>query len=181
MIFTKMIKGIRAKISSNIKNFSNSSRSGAVAATAAGLLGRTVSRASQMVKKSKVWVSAKVKKVTDEAEMAALTQSIVEMSGGRLRAVVVRRRVARLLAAKSTLAARADCYRRMNPFVAGVSACKEAKDMTAAVKLDSGEYGVALGQETKRQLRVWAEANGVHLERSVQELEVCVADLLKLN
>ncbi|KAL5967511.1 Nucleolar protein 56, partial [Taenia solium] len=146
-------------------------RSGAVAATAAGLLGRTLTQVST---EASVYEEEKSDKQNgaesrSDPAISSLTQSIVDMSGGRLRAVVVRRRVARLLAAKSTLAVRADCYRRMNPFIDAASV--ESKNAVASPNLDSGEYGTDLGQETKRQLRVWAEANGVHLERTVQELE----------
>lgn len=143
-----------------------------MAATAAGLLGRTLTQVS-----TEAGVDAKEKSGEQNGEesksdsaISSLTQSIVDMSGGRLRAVVVRRRVARLLAAKSTLAARADCYRRMNPFIDAASV--ESKNAVPSQNLDSGEYGTDLAQETKRQLRVWAEANGVHLERTVQELAV---------
>ncbi|VDM30382.1 unnamed protein product [Hydatigera taeniaeformis] len=146
-------------------------RSGAVAATAAGLLGRAL---TQVTSESSATVEGKSGKQNSEERegdqgIPSLAKSIVEMSGGRLRAMVVRRRVARLLAAKSTLAVRADCYRRMNPFID--AAAFEPKSVVASQNLDSGEYGSDLGQETKRQLRVWAEANGVHLERTVQELE----------
>ncbi|VDK32692.1 unnamed protein product [Taenia asiatica] len=146
-------------------------RSGAVAATAAGLLGRTLTQVSTEANVGAEKKSDKQNGAEGRSDLAisSLTQSIVDMSGGRLRAVVVRRRVARLLAAKSTLAVRADCYRKMNPLIDAASI--ESKNAVASPNLDSGEYGTALGQETKRQLRVWAEANGVHLERTVQELE----------
>ncbi|CDS39471.1 Nucleolar protein 5A [Echinococcus multilocularis] len=146
-------------------------RSGAVVATAAGLLGRTLTQASAEGNVNAEEKSEKQNKEERKSDPAisSLTKSIVEMSGGRLRDMVVRRRVARLLAAKSTLAARADCYRRMNPFVDTTTV--ESKCAVVSQNLDSGKYGAALGQETKRQLRVWAEANGVHLERTMQELE----------
>ncbi|KAL5107625.1 Nucleolar protein 56 [Taenia crassiceps] len=145
-------------------------RSGAVAATAAGLLGRTLTQVSTEAGANVEEKSGKQKgESKSDPAISFLTQSIVDMSGGRLRAIVVRRRVARLLAAKSTLAARADCYRRMNPFIDAASV--ELKNLAASQNLDSGDYGTDLGLETKRQLRVWAEANGVHLERTVQELE----------
>lgn len=143
-----------------------------MAATAAGLLGRTLTQVSTEANVGAEKKSDKQNGAEGRSDLAisSLTQSIVDMSGGRLRAVVVRRRVARLLAAKSTLAVRADCYRKMNPLIDAASI--ESKNAVASPNLDSGEYGTALGQETKRQLRVWAEANGVHLERTVQELEV---------
>ncbi|VDD75495.1 unnamed protein product [Mesocestoides corti] len=134
-------------------------QSGAVAAASAGLLGRAV--------------GVDGADSTNKA-LSSLTRNIVEMSGGRLRPIVVRRRVARLLAAKSTLACRADCYRRMNPFNETPT---EPKSFASTPKLDTGEYGTDLGEETKRQLRVWAEANGVHVERTVEELEVCLFPL----
>lgn len=108
-----------------------------------------------------------------EAAISSLAKSIVDMSGGRLRPLVVRRRVARLLASKSTLACRADCYRRMNPFSRHEGVKEESGTTATTSQLDSGEYGSALGDEAKRQLRVWAEMNGVQLERTVEELEVC--------
>nr|CDS25400.1 Nucleolar protein 5A [Hymenolepis microstoma] len=127
-------------------------RGGAAAAAATGLLQRTVSFQASSQQQSQT-----------ETAISSLVTDIIEMSGGRLHPIVVRRKVARLLAAKSTLAVRADCYRRMDPFANG--------SLEVPERLESGDYGASLGEETKRQLRVWAEANGVHLERTAEELK----------
>ncbi|VDL98932.1 unnamed protein product [Schistocephalus solidus] len=122
-------------------------RTGVVAATNSGLLG-TVAVADSLA-------------VAPDSSAGNSSRSITEMSGGRLRPIVVRRRITRILAAKSALASRADCFQRMNPFQAG-------SDAVYAVPqhLTTGEYGSSLGDEAKRQLRVWAEANGVQFGRS---------------
>ncbi|VDL18411.1 unnamed protein product [Hymenolepis diminuta] len=127
-------------------------RGGAVAAAATGLLQRTVSRHTPSQQQPQT-----------ETAVSSLTKDIIEMSGGRLHPIVVRRKVARLLAAKSTLAVRADCYRRMDPFA--------TESLDVPERLESGDYGSSLGEETKRQLRVWAETNGVHVERTAEELQ----------
>nr|VZI12813.1 unnamed protein product [Spirometra erinaceieuropaei] len=122
-------------------------RSGVVTATNSGLLG-TVAAAESLA-------------VAPDGGVGVSSRSITEMSGGRLRPIVVRRRITRILAAKSALASRADCFQRMNPFQAGA-------DAVCAVPqhLETGEYGSSLGDEAKRQLRVWAEANGVQFGRT---------------
>ncbi|VDO04475.1 unnamed protein product [Rodentolepis nana] len=129
-------------------------RGGAAAAAATGLLQRTVS-----------FPASSQQQLPSETVISSLAADIIEMSGGRLHPIVVRRKVARLLAAKSTLAVRADCYRRMDPFA--------TESLEVPERLESGAYGASLGEETKRQLRVWAEANGVHLGRTAEELQVC--------
>ncbi|KAM7543184.1 hypothetical protein Aperf_G00000002342 [Anoplocephala perfoliata] len=132
-------------------------RGGAAAAAASGLLQRTIScHSSQRQGGSST-------EPGNDAAVSTLTKALIEMSGGRLHPIVVRRKAARILAAKSTLAVRADCYRQMNPLA--------SEKLEVPKKLESGDYGKSLGQEVKRQLRVWAETNGVHLERTVEELE----------
>lgn len=99
-----------------------------------------------------------------QSAISSLTKRLVEMSGGKVHPLVVRRKVARLLAAKSTLAVRADCYRRMDPFASG--------SLEVSEELESGDYGAVLGERVQRKLKVWAERNGIHLERTVEELQV---------
>lgn len=137
------------------------SRSGAAAAAASGLLQCTISHHS-----SQSQSGGSSTEPEKNAAVSTLMKNLIEMSGGRLYPIVVRRKAARLLAAKSALAVRADCYRRMDPLA--------SEKLEVPEKLESGDYGKSLGQEIKRQLRVWAETNGVHLECTAEELEVCV-------
>lgn len=134
-----------------------SRQSGAKAATSAGLLGSVAEAASGLGDSS--------------AASKTVSEGIVKMSGGRLKPIVVRRRVARLLAAKSSLACRADCYRQTTPFVQEKQG-ESTDDDVAVDYLDSGAYGASLGDEAKRQLTVWAEAKGVQFNRSAEQMQV---------
>ncbi|KAF5396617.1 Nucleolar protein 56, partial [Paragonimus heterotremus] len=132
-------------------------KSGAVAATSTGLLGS----ASRLT----------VYSTTERESATTLPLSTFEMktvSGNRLQPDIVRRRAARLLAAKSSLACKADCFRSHNPSDKQECPHKPAEDP----RLASGAFGIELGRSVQNNLRVWAEANGVHVEMTEDQKKV---------
>ncbi|KAF7255938.1 hypothetical protein EG68_06530 [Paragonimus skrjabini miyazakii] len=132
-------------------------KSGAVAATSTGLLGS----ASRLT----------VYPTTERESTTTLPLNTVELktvSGNRLQPDIVRRRAARLLAAKSSLACKADCFRSHNPSDKQECPHKSAEDP----RLTSGAFGIELGRSVQNNLRVWAEANGVHVEMTEDQKKV---------
>ncbi|KAF6769205.1 hypothetical protein AHF37_06394 [Paragonimus kellicotti] len=136
-------------------------KSGAVAATSTGLLGSA----------SRLTVYSTTGENLERGSTTTLPLSTVELktvSGNRLQPDVVRRRAARLLAAKSSLACKADCFRSHNPSDKQECLHKSAEDP----RLTSGAFGIELGRTVQNNLRVWAEANGVHVERTEDQKKI---------
>ncbi|VEL14974.1 unnamed protein product [Protopolystoma xenopodis] len=102
------------------------------------------------------------------------------ISAGRLTADVIRRRAARLLAAKAALACRADCFRTHNPApvaLSSIDSTNKPDDSTSKLKrlstaVDAGLYGKHLGQQVQHQLRIWTESNGVNFGRTQEQIKM---------
>ncbi|KAA3677161.1 nucleolar protein 56 [Paragonimus westermani] len=136
-------------------------KSGAVAATSTGLLGSA----------SRLTVYTTTGDNLERHSTTTLPLSTVELktvSGNRLQPDVIRRRAARLLAAKSSLACKADCFRSHNPPDKEESPHESAEDP----RLTSGAFGIELGRTVQNNLRVWAEANGVHVDRTEDQKKI---------
>ncbi|CAH8875679.1 unnamed protein product [Trichobilharzia szidati] len=93
------------------------------------------------------------------------------LSANRVQRDTVRRRAARLLAAKSTLACRADCFRQHNPVLKQPDSdlANPSISVTEDERLKTGAYGDHLGKTVQDHLRIWAETNGIHKHRTEEQ------------
>ncbi|CAH8628165.1 unnamed protein product [Heterobilharzia americana] len=138
-------------------------KSGAVVATSTGLLSNV----------SKSLADPNISAIHDSqptvTNMSAAQLKI--LSANRVQRDTVRRRAARLLAAKSTLACRADCFRQHNPIFKQPDSTSEDSDVSVIEdeRLRVGVYGDYLGKTVQDQLRIWAETNGIHKDRTEEQ------------
>lgn len=92
------------------------------------------------------------------------------LSANRVYPDTIRRRAARLLAAKTALACRADYFRYHNPI------CQEDANRPIVVdddeRLKTGAYGNYLSKTIQNSLTIWAECNGVHPNRTSEAIKV---------
>ncbi|CAL8087542.1 unnamed protein product [Calicophoron daubneyi] len=139
-------------------------KSGAVAATSTGLLS---SVAQTNLVPSNADLSTEPNETLTPSASAVSPAELKSLSANRIDPNKVRRRAARLLASKSALACRADCFRDHNPARSEPPPTRVAEDDP----LKRGAFGVKLGEEVQHQLRVWAEANGIHIERTPDQIQ----------
>lgn len=137
-------------------------KSGAVAANATGFFAQFV----QTTPSSGTVVNDTTKKRSETSPLNL--HQIKCLSASRIQADTVRRKAARLLATKSSLASRADCFRYHNPPDADTPGIHWVEDP----RLTAGTFGEELGRDVRHQLRVWAETNGVHADRSEEQIKV---------
>ncbi|THD22011.1 putative nucleolar protein NOP56 [Fasciola hepatica] len=136
-------------------------KSGAVAANATGLFGQFTRGATS---------SGTVADTTTDSSTNTAPLNIHQLkcvSASRIQADTIRRKAARLLAAKSSLASRADCFRYHNPPDSDTPGLQWTEDQ----RLTAGTFGKELGQDVRQQLRVWAETNGIHADRSEEQIK----------
>ncbi|CAH8465387.1 unnamed protein product [Dicrocoelium dendriticum] len=133
-------------------------KSGAVAATSTGLL--------NSICQSSIALANDQMSVADDEPIPMTAARMKALSGNRLQPDIVRRRAARLLAAKSSLACKADCFRFHNPVENDDDDTKQPSTSTEDPRLASGAFGVHLAADVQRQLKIWAETNGVYLDRT---------------
>ncbi|KER32374.1 hypothetical protein T265_01597 [Opisthorchis viverrini] len=148
-------------------------KSGAVAAVSTGLL--STAAMDKLTAVSDETTPSNEQTSPGKPSHALTSSELKYVSANRLQPTTVRRRAARLLASKCSLACRADCFRCHNPaelHIAndGSSACPSAEFEDP--RLTSGLYGTELGHDVRRQLRVWAETNGVHPERTEEQIKI---------
>ncbi|VDQ02288.1 unnamed protein product [Trichobilharzia regenti] len=95
------------------------------------------------------------------------------LSANRVQRDTVRRRAARLLAAKSTLACRADCFRQHNPVLKQQDSDSANSNISVIEdeRLKAGAYGSYLGKTVQDHLRIWAETNGIHKDRTEEQIK----------
>ncbi|TPP59711.1 hypothetical protein FGIG_02383 [Fasciola gigantica] len=136
-------------------------KSGAVAANATGLFGQFIRGATS---------SGRVADTTTDSSTNTAPLNIHQLkcvSASRIQADTIRRKAARLLAAKSSLASRADCFRYHNPPDSDTPGLQWTEDQ----RLTAGTFGKELGQDVQQQLRVWAETNGIHADRNEEQIK----------
>ncbi|CAH8573817.1 unnamed protein product [Schistosoma turkestanicum] len=136
-------------------------KGGAIVATSTGLLSNA----------TKVLADPNSLSITGNHQPAADSISptkLKALSANCVQRDTVRRRAARLLAAKSTLACRADCFRQHNPIFQqqGLTSLKSCVSVVEDERLKTGAYGQYLGKTVQDHLRIWAEKNGIHTDQT---------------
>ncbi|KAH8865820.1 Nucleolar protein 58 [Schistosoma japonicum] len=139
-------------------------KGGAIVATSTGLL----SNAAKMLGDSKLSVTA------DNFQQGTINMSLAQLkvlSANRVQRDTVRCRAARILAAKSTLACRADCFRQHNPILQHYDPVSQQSCVSVIEdkRLRTGEYGQYLGKTVQDHLRIWAEKNGIHVDQTEEQ------------
>ncbi|VDO80719.1 unnamed protein product, partial [Schistosoma curassoni] len=138
-------------------------KGGAIVATSTGLLSNA----------TKVLGDPKLPTVTDNLQPATSSISAAELkavSANRVQRDTVHRRAARLLADKSVLACRADCFRQHNPIYQQQGfASQPCVSVIEDERLKCGAYGQYLGKTVQEHLRIWAEKNGIHTDKTEEQ------------
>ncbi|XP_018654272.1 putative nucleolar protein NOP56 [Schistosoma mansoni] len=138
-------------------------KGGAVVATSTGLLSNA----------TKILRDPKLPTDTDNLQPATASISAAELkslSANRVQRNTVHRRAARLLADKSVLACRADCFRQHNPIYQQQGlASQPCVSVMEDERLKSGAYGQYLGKTVQEHLRIWAEKNGIHTDKTEEQ------------
>ncbi|VDP64853.1 unnamed protein product [Schistosoma mattheei] len=138
-------------------------KGGAIVATSTGLLSNA----------TKILGDPKLPTVTDKLQPATSGISAAELkalSANRVQRDTVHRRAARLLADKSVLACRADCFRQHNPIYQQQGlASQPCVSVIEDERLKCGAYGQYLGKTVQEHLRIWAEKNGIHTDKTEEQ------------
>ncbi|KAK4476014.1 hypothetical protein MN116_001246 [Schistosoma mekongi] len=117
---------------------------------------------------------SKLPVTTDNFQQGTVNMSLAQLkvlSANRVRQNTVRCRAARILASKSTLACRADCFRQHNPILQYQDPVSQQSCISVVEdeRLRAGEYGQYLGKTVQDHLRIWAEKNGIHVDQTEEQ------------